>query len=153
MRYCIYCALNVTPLYNLILGRCVGIPQGLICRRTCTNEAERMEFEGIQLENRNNSKSSCNCTYIFTSPTAIKCIQKHDRYLSAQWALVAVWSIFLDLMEYANQMRAHWALSEQSCFWMHLLAAFSRKSSFSAVVKFFNIIGLAKKIGSFWAFW
>jgi len=39
------------------------------------------------------------------------CIQKRNRSLETQWALALDWLIFLDLMEYANQIQE---LTEQS---------------------------------------
>jgi len=35
----------------------------------------------------------------------IGCIQYYNRSLGIQWALVSVWSILLNLTEYANQMQ------------------------------------------------
>ena len=54
-----------------------------------------------------------------SSPCFNGCIQKYNRSLRAHWDLLSVWSTFLDLMEYANQMQE---LTERSFFWMHLIA-------------------------------
>jgi len=44
--------------------------------------------------------------FICKQAICLKCVQKHDHSLSTQWALVwSVWSIFLDLLEYANYMQ------------------------------------------------
>jgi len=74
-----------------------------------TQLAEWIRERSLLLVYSSRSSNSSECSWIrpqqLSLNATIRCIQKRNRSLRAQWALAFDWSIFLDLMEYANQIQ------------------------------------------------
>jgi len=74
-----------------------------------TQLAEQIRERSLLLVYSSRSSNSSERSWIRPQQSllnaTIRCIQKRNRSLRAQWALAFDWSIFLDLMEYANQIQ------------------------------------------------